>query len=53
VSSRLDQTDRHGGGDGYGDRTSEDQDDKSPVSGDPHAGICGSRGCDSPRPPDT
>ena len=37
---------------GLGASHSDDQDDKSPVRRDPHAGICGSRGCDSPRPPD-
>src|SRR5256885_16457652 len=28
------------------------EDDKSPVTGDCHAGICGSRGLQCPRPPD-
>src|SRR4051794_14768879 len=39
-------------GTGPGSPLPGDEDDKSPVTGDRHAGICGSRGLQCPRPPD-
>src|SRR3954454_14311447 len=39
-------------GTGPGSPAPGDEDDKSPVTGDCHAGICGSRGLQCPRPPD-
>src|SRR4051794_19551586 len=35
-------------GTGPGSPAPGDEDDKSPVTGDCHAGICGSRGCNAP-----
>src|SRR3954464_1338730 len=39
-------------GTGPGSPPPGDEDDKSPVTGDRHAGICGSRGLQCPRLPD-
>src|SRR3954464_11277774 len=39
-------------GTGPGSPAPGGEDDKSPVTGDCHAGICGSRGLQCPRPPD-